>query len=47
MADKAKLEKAYHWLENAIEYEAEGKSKKLVDMALNRACKLEDEAFAK
>jgi len=36
---------ANDWLGKAIRLEGEGKSEKMVDMALGRACEFEDAAF--
>lgn len=41
-----KMAEANKWLNNALKYEAEGKSQKFIDMALDKACKLEKEALA-
>ena len=41
-----KIKEANSWLDKAIRYEADGKSEKFVNMALDKACRLELEAFA-
>lgn len=33
--------KALHWFEKALQIEADGKSKKMIDMALDKACDFE------
>ena len=38
--------KALHWLEKALNLEAEGRSAKMIDMALNKACDYENAATA-
>ena len=43
--DETKLAEANRWLEKAVQYEVEKKSAKIVDMALDKACKLEREAL--
>lgn len=49
MVDKAKLLRAYEWLDKAIKREAMPDAgpvaKKLVDKMLDQACRLETEAF--
>ena len=40
-------EKAEHWLERAVVFEAEGKPERNVEMAFNAALKHENEAIAK
>ncbi len=41
------LAEAKRWLEKAIAFEGEGKSAKMIDMCLDRACQFESAAFAK
>jgi len=41
------MAEAKRWLEKGITFEADGKSAKLVDMCLDRACAYETAAFAK
>jgi hypothetical protein len=41
---EANREKANNWLDKAVRLEADGKSKKMVAMALDRACEYEDAA---
>lgn len=43
--DQKKIEEAHEWLEKAVRYETDGKPAKFVDMAFNKALKLENEAF--
>lgn len=45
MTDTAKMEEANNWLAKAISFEANGKPEKFVNMALDKACKLEREAL--
>ena len=45
MTDTQKMAEANRWLDKAISYEADGKPDKFVDMALEKACKLEREAL--
>lgn len=42
---EANIKTAYEWLDRAVRLEADGKSKSMIDMALNRAVTYEDHAF--
>lgn len=44
--DTEKMAKANHWLDKAIKMEEDGKSEKMITMALDKACALEIEAIA-
>lgn len=46
MTKTEKMAEAYRWLDKAIQMEAEGKSKSLVDKCLEKACGYEIEANA-
>ena len=46
MLNAQKLEDANRWLDKAVKAEEEGKSKGMVDKMLDKACDLENEAFA-
>lgn len=39
------LKKANEWLEKAIRFEEDGKSKTMIDRCLSKAVELENEAF--
>ena len=43
--DKVKMNEANRWLEKALSFEAEGKSAKIIDMALDKAARIEREAL--
>lgn len=45
MVNKEILDRAYHWLNNAIRYELEKKPIGIVNKALQKACDLELEAW--
>lgn len=44
--NKEILAKANEWLDKAVRLEADGKSERMVSMALDKAVALENEAFA-
>ncbi len=39
------IAKSYHWLDKAVDMEAEGKTGKMVGMAFDRALAFENKAF--
>ncbi len=41
---QANLAKANHWLDKAVQFESDGKSANMVNLALNKACDYENAA---